>query len=200
MEFEVTSAPTTEPIVTADVESYCQYGTLPTDQATAIAIMISAARAAVEKRLRRQLLTATWKAYLDEFPDADEGGQEIEIKDKLPITVVTSITYVDGNGATQTLAASAYQVDCASKQSPCRINPAYGTSWPDVRPDTPKAVCITFTAGYGAAAAVPGSIKLAILLLVANWVRNREAAGVSVNPLPFGFDLALEAEDWGPYS
>lgn len=97
-----------------------------------------------------QLVTATWKMYLDCFPE-----KEILIP-KSPLIAVSSITYVDNDGATQTWSSSLYQVDAVSK--PGRICPAWGESWPSTRYQM-NAVCITFTAGFGAATAVPYEFK-----------------------------------------
>jgi uncharacterized phiE125 gp8 family phage protein len=144
-----------------------------------------------QKRTSRQLLTATWKMYFDEFPD------EIEIY-KLPVASISSIAYVDENGTTQTLSASAYQTDLTNSNQPARIMPAYGYSWPDTRADTFNAVTVTFVAGDTAAANVPQIAKHALLLLVAHWYEQREPVNVGniVSPLPFQLEAMLAIEDW----
>ena len=58
--------------------------------------------------------------------------------------------------------------------------------------DAPGAVTLTMVAGYGAAADVPYSIRQAILLMVAHWFVNREAASpVSLKELPLGVAALL---------
>jgi uncharacterized phiE125 gp8 family phage protein len=91
-----------------------------------------------------------------------------------PLISVSSITYVDGNGTTQTLSAAAYKVDTDSE--PGRITPAYGYCWPTTRAEI-NAIAITYVAGYATRAAVPASIKQAMLLLIGHWYENREAVG-----------------------
>jgi uncharacterized phiE125 gp8 family phage protein len=173
-------------------------GEIATDQKARVAAYITGARQLLERRLLRQFCTATWKLYLDEFP------AEIRITDKLPVKSITHIKYTDENGTLTTLtpAATYYQADLSSEQRPARIMPAYGQTWPSVRADTYNAVEIQFTAGYGAASAVPQSIRNGMLLLVANWFENREQSivGTIVTELPWGVEACITPEDWGPYS
>lgn len=108
---------------------------------------------------------------------------------KAPLVSVSAITYVDTAGTTQTLGASAYQVDAESE--PPRIVPAYGQSWPSCR-DQLNAVQITFVAGYGSMP-VPPPIRQAMRLLVGHMYENREAVAVGAQPseLPLGVEPLL---------
>lgn len=115
-----------------------------------------AAVAVLEEDLQRQFITATWTLTLDRFPDV------IEVE-RCPLTSVTSITYIDSAGDSQTLASSQYRVDTTSE--PGRITRAFGTSWPTTR-DITGAVTVTFTAGYGGRSAVPAAIRQAVLLWI----------------------------------
>lgn len=133
-----------------------------------ISALISAARAAAEQELHRYLITQTLDAYFDSFPCVgrmvigSRYPEQIPNEFRLPpLQSVTSITYVDTAGATQTLAADQYTVD--TKSQPARITPAYGVSWPATR-EQANAVTVRFVAGYGAASAVPDIIKL--------WMKN----------------------------
>jgi uncharacterized phiE125 gp8 family phage protein len=153
------------------------------------------ARLTVERRYSRQLVTATWKGYAENFP------AEIELR-VLPVIAVSSITYVDPDGATQTLSASNYQTSVVGKDWPGRIMPAYGYTWPSVRGDTYDAVCVTFTAGYGqTAASVPEDVRHWILATVAHWYQFREPVitGTIVSSLPHHIDGLLAGLDWGNY-
>lgn len=50
------------------------------------------------------------------------------------------------------------------------------------------AISVTYTAGWGGAASVPGPIKLAIKMLAATWYENRETVkidGISPSEIPF---------------
>lgn len=126
--------------------------------------LIKAARTAAERITRRAIVTQTWDLILDNFP-----GWEIGIP-KPTLQSISSITYVDTDGATQTLAASQYRVDTSSE--PARITPAYGLVWPVTRTQT-EAVTIRFVAGYGAASSVPDGIKHWMLLRIKHFYDNR---------------------------
>lgn len=142
--------------------------------------------------LGRALVTQTWRLDLDGFPC---GGRyvpgrgmvdERAIKIPLPpLQTVSSITYVDTNGDTQTLATSVYQVVNRQRQ-PSMIVEAYGQSWPSTR-NVPDSVSVTFVAGYGAAADVPADIVDAIKILVHDMDRQRGSLviGKSTSQTPY---------------
>jgi len=128
--------------------------------------LITSARVAAETMTNRALVTQTWDLVLDRFP-----GWEMHIP-KAPLQSVSSISYVDSNGVTQTLAATDYQVD--PKSEPGRITPAYGQVWPSARGQM-NAVTMRFVAGYGAAADVPRGIKDWMLLRITTLWENPAA-------------------------
>jgi uncharacterized phiE125 gp8 family phage protein len=158
------------------------------------ATLITALRDAAEAYLDghsgimgRALLTQTWDLKLHYLPAV--------INLPLPpLQSVTSITYVDTNGDSQTLAASVYQV-VDNGNSPSQIVEAYNQDYPSTR-DQPHAVTVRFVAGYGAADDVPDPIKIAIKLLVSQWYDRRESVviGKTVAELPFAVRALL-----GPY-
>lgn len=80
-----------------------------------------------------------------------------------PIISVDSIEYRDASGTAQEIATDGWYL--ATGRRPARLSPAIGTIWPTTSL-LPDAVTITMTAGYAEAAAVPQSIKQAMLLLV----------------------------------
>lgn len=114
---------------------------------------IKTARGMAEQELHRYLITQTLDMYLDWFPQWGMTGVGIGLP---PIQSVTAITYFDGDGVEQTLAADQYTVNAAV--IPARITPAYNLSWPSTR-EQMQAVKIRFVAGYGSAADVPACIK-----------------------------------------
>lgn len=115
-----------------------------------IARFITTARQLAEIELGRYLVTQTVDGYFDDFTGGD---RRVYLP---PLQSVTSITYVDLDGTTQTLANTEYLVN--DKSTPCWIEEAYGKMWPAVRQQA-NAVRVRFVAGYGAAAAVPACIK-----------------------------------------
>jgi len=130
--------PTAEPISLAQAKRQLRVD--GTDEDTFISSLISAARAHVEYTCNTQLVIATYQQKLDSFPDCDTISLGIA-----PLVDVVSITYVDTDGATQTLSTSAYSV--AASEKPGKIKLAYGEFWPITRCQR-DAVTIKFRAGY----------------------------------------------------
>jgi uncharacterized phiE125 gp8 family phage protein len=196
MRFAISSGPAIEPVTEADLVSHCQIGELPDDQIGRARVMLATARQWVENRLHRQLITATWIGYLDTFQSV------VEIEDKLPIKTISSIQYYDSTDTLQTLSSSLYQTDLVSENTPPRIEPVSGQSWPSTY-DRYNAVRITFTAGYGATReSVPLGIRHAILMVAADWWANREETviGTINSKIANGVEMVLQPFDWGWYA
>lgn len=200
---KVTTEPSTEPVTTAEAKLHCKVDI--DDDDAEIAIQIAAARRRCESKVKRAFVTTGLRFTLDSFPQyAPSSRLNQSIPSALPITLprpplisVTSITYVDTAGDTQTLSSSLYRV---LEGEPGRIVPIYGTSWPSTRTQH-DAVTVNYSAGYGAASAVPSTIKLAILMLVAYWYVNREAGSIeNMTELPLSVRSLLNAEAWGFYA
>lgn len=177
--------PDGEPLVPQEAIDHLRLEASTSEDAL-LAAWVTAAREVVEHRTQRSLLTQTWELTLEGFPC----GRVIHLP-RPPLKSVTSITYVDTAGASQTLATSAYQVDTTGIVG--RIRPAYATPWPPTRCQF-NAVTIRFVAGYGDPAAVPAALKAAMQLLLANWYENREAVitGTIATQLPLGVEALLD--------
>jgi hypothetical protein len=89
-----------------------------------------------------------------------------------PVTSVTSVTYVDVNGASQTLDPSTYAL-VGGGEDVSRIVPTYGTTWPKAEYN-PEAIKVQYVAGY---ASIPPALIIAMQLLVRNLytVTSRDA-------------------------
>lgn len=111
--------------------------------------------------LGRAIGTQTWELLMDEFPD---GPMAFPIP---PLQAVTSVKYLDAQGVERTVPQNEYAVDVLS--SPGWLIPA--DSWPEVF-GTPNAVTVRFVAGY---VNTPARLQLAIAMLVADMMANREA-------------------------
>ena len=94
-----------------------------------------------EQVTNRQFAPAPWVLKLDTFPGTDT----IELP-KPPLLSISSIQYVDTDGATQTFSSGDYSADRTSE--PGRVVLGFGNSWPSAR-SQPDAVTITYIAGYG---------------------------------------------------
>lgn len=162
----VVTAAASDPVTTSEAKTHLAIDDDYYD--TFIASLISAATGYVENMTNRQIMSATFDLTLDRFP---AGRRRLE----LPygqLTSVTSVSYTDTNGDSQTFAASKYSVITA--QEPGFIEPIYDEVWPSARLQA-ESVAVRFTAGYASASDVPDGIKQAILLTVGHWFANREA-------------------------
>lgn len=178
----VTAAATT-PVTTAEAKAH-----LRVDHSTEDTLIGSLVQAATDHLdgysgiLGRCLVTQTWRQDFDSF----------ERNMRLPLLAagITSAVYVDDNAAETTITSTNYELQADDLGSFVRFIDDY--AFPSGLAET-RALRVTFTAGYGAAAAVPAAIKAAILLLVGHWYFNREAVVVGIAPaeLPMAVNALL---------
>lgn len=163
----VSVAPTAEPVTELDARE--QLSISFQDDDPVLARQIVAARLLLEDRSGGAFITQTIVTKLD-------GGFPAEFQlPHWPLRSVSSITYLDVDGNSQTLATSEYDVDADTR--PGRVIPAYNVTWPITR-STLNAVTVTYLAGHGAANTdVPAPIREAILLLVGHLYCNRDGTG-----------------------
>ncbi len=182
MSIEISTAPATEPVTLTEAKAHLYVDTSNDD--TMITSLIVAARVYAENYTRRAFITQTIKARYDHFQSFFE-------MEKPPLISVSSITYIDTTGSTQTHSSSDYDVDIYS--TPARITEGYGTTWPSTRSSVPNTVTIEYVAGYGDASDVPNTIKQAMLMMIAHWFENRETTitGTTAAVVPFGVDSLL---------
>jgi hypothetical protein len=106
-----------------------------------------------------------------------------------PVQSITSITYVDPSGNTQTLASSGYTL---ATGTPGRVFPAINKIWPATAVGIPGAVSIEFISGVATADLVPDDWKEAIKLAVGSTYENREQTVIGTRlvaiTLPDGID------------
>lgn len=165
------TAPTAEPLSLSEAKRHLRVAEAIGADDEYIDALIVAARLYVEEYTSRQLCTATWDLVLDEFPC--EG--DVILIPKAPLVSVTSITYLAATtGTLTTWTGSYYRVQ--NTTAPGRIGLAYGQTWP-LTYGVIGQVTVRFVAGYGAASAVPKTLKQAMLLLIGHWYTNREEVG-----------------------
>lgn len=177
---KVFTAPTVEPVTL--IESKEHLRRTDTREDDYITTLIIAAREYIEAQTRRALINQTLDLAMDRFPTSGEYGYSDQtsldrssqfILPRPPLSSITSITYVDTAGTSQTLSASTYNADTYSE--PGRVYLSHGSTWPSTR-TIENAVIVRYVAGYGAtAASVPAALKHAIKLVVAHWFLNRES-------------------------
>lgn len=199
---QVTTSPTFEPLTAAEAREFCRVD--DDSQDSTLDMCIKAARERIENDTSRALVTQTLRVTMDAFPcaaDRTYASENLNIEaiqvPRPPLVSVTSITYVDTDGATQTLSASRYTVDTYSE--PGRIVPAYGYSWPSTR-DIPNAVTIVYVAGY-TTTNIPARAKLLCGMLTHYEFDQRNPVNVGniVNEMPLAAKTLMGQLGWGNY-
>jgi uncharacterized phiE125 gp8 family phage protein len=194
-----TVAPVAQPLFLEQAKEYAKIE-IPHENAT-LADILTTATERCEDLLGQSLITQTWALTLDSFfqepfYDAVEGVLKLP---RPPLQSVTSITYFDTAGVSQTWSSASYQVDAKSR--PGRIALVEGQDWPDTNEQL-GAVVITYVAGYGAAEAVPAQVKQAIRLLFNHWEKERGAyitSGAVPQEIPHGIHDLLALVWHGDY-
>ncbi len=170
------------PVSLSDMRLHLKIDSGMTADDTLITTLISAATIYCQEFQHRSYITQTRIDYYDRFPRFFHVPYP-------PLISVTSIVYTDTNGDEQTLDPDQYRVDTGNQ--PGRITEAFNVTWPDTR-DITNAVVLTYSAGYGDAAATPDTIKAAIKLLVGHWYEHRESVSdITVMELPMAVESLL---------
>lgn len=165
----ITSEPSVEPVTLNEARDFMRVDY--DDDDALIKELIKAARRHAENVTERAFINQTWTLGLDCF-----WGSSVLYLPRPPLSSVTSITYVDTDGNSQTVAASTYSVD--TTHEPGRVWLAYGQTWPTPRAER-NAVTVTYVAGYGAAASsVPETARIAIKMMVSDMYENRDVGFV----------------------
>jgi uncharacterized phiE125 gp8 family phage protein len=192
----VVTAATSEPVSLAEMRVHLRV--IDTAEDDLISSLITTARQYIEDQTQLAIATQTYRLTLDGFPLADISdytrADGFYYSSAVPITLprspvssVSSITYVDTAGTTQTLSSSLYRV--ATDSLPGRVAPAYNQTWPWTQ-DVIESVKVTFVAGYTTA---PKTLTAAIKLLVGHLYQHREptVTGTIVADLPFSIQSLI---------
>jgi uncharacterized phiE125 gp8 family phage protein len=194
MGLSLVTGPALDPVSLAEAKAHCR--ATSTDEDGLIAGYILAARQHIETVCNRALITQTLDLFIDRdwpyFFDFEWrcNRRLIELP-RAPAQSVTSISYVDSAGASQTLATNQYAVDVSTPIG--RIEPSYDVVWPTVR-NQAKAITVRFVAGYGSSpGSIPEPIRQAMLLLIGHWYEQRETVNVGniTGELPFATSALL---------
>jgi uncharacterized phiE125 gp8 family phage protein len=140
-----------------------------TQDDTYIATLILSATQVIEAETRRALINRSFTLQLQNFPPSGE-----IVLPRSPLSTVSSVTYTDTAGATQTLSASDYHT--YSVNGVGRVMLKSTASWPSTQDTGALDVSVAFTAGYGAtSASVPAALRHAVLLQATHMYENRTA-------------------------
>ena len=187
------TAPAVEPLSLSETKEHLRVDF--SDDDTLITNLIISARETFESKLGRQLITATWRGFLDQFPWSCEA---IEVA-KPPLLSVSSITYVDSAGVTQVWDLAEYDVQVFSGPLAQRgmISPKPDFWYPTTR-RVPNAITINFDAGYGPDATdVPNEIKQMLFGWIGHLYKHRETymtGGAIIRVPGIGFEGAEEVD------
>jgi uncharacterized phiE125 gp8 family phage protein len=147
MGLSLVTGPALEPVSLIEAKQHCRVDS--TDDDGLIAGYILSARSWAEDLTRRAFTTQTWDYTIDsDWPRMRVGYCDV-YRIELPkpkLISVSSVSYVDTNGASQTLATDQYTVNATGITG--LIDPAYGVTWPQVR-DQMNAITVRFVCGFG---------------------------------------------------
>ena len=158
---ERTVAPTSEPITLDQAKLHLNIAEDDSTYNSEIEDLIQAAREQWEHDTDSVLCYQTWRirvqSLVDRFP-----------LPKRPVDAITSITYYDGNNASQTLSSSLYQLHVNEFRLAYQSTlPATSARW--------DAWTINYRCGYSQdATLVPAIAKRAMMLLVGHYFENRD--------------------------
>jgi uncharacterized phiE125 gp8 family phage protein len=156
----VSVAPTVEPVTLDQAKQQCRVDA--TDDDALLGRLIKAARAHAEEYCNARWAEQTIVSQCDSFADF------ARLKEG-PLKSVTSISYVDSAGGTQTLDEAVYEPRRDGLEPSIVLKP--GQAWPRIR----HSSRITLTAIYGGQ--VPESIQHGMLIWIEDSYLNRENAG-----------------------
>ena len=181
------SGPASEPVSLDEAKAQCRVTHAAED--AYVTRLVKAARHYVEERIDRTLLPTTWRLSLSRWP-----RRGWVLLPRPMLRSITSVTYLDGDGETQTVSPSAYALD--ADRMPGLLMPGYDLDWPTGREQS-GAVRVTYEAGYADAASVPEDLRQAILLLTAHWYANREAVLTAIGSKEVEFSVSsLTSPHW----
>ena len=159
----VTVEPASEPISLAEIKAQCRID--GTDSDTELNIYGKAARIFVEEYTGTKLIGQTVVLRCSSFCDF----RKLPIA---PVSSVTSITYLDTDGTSQTLSTDVYESVLHGLEPHIRLK--INQSWPSIRCAS-DAITVTVQAGYST---VPEPIRAAMLVAVEAWNDNRSVGQV----------------------
>jgi len=165
--YKVTVKPTFEPVSLADAKEWLKIHPDVVDDDGLIRALIASARVWAEAQTGQALISQTIEQVWDWMP-----LNRVFDLSMPPVTAVTSVKYLDANGAYQTWTSTNYTADLFNNRVVVKASVSLPTtSELNERPNVWK---VTYTAGNATALAVDGNIKTAMLLQIAMMYENRE--------------------------
>lgn len=160
--------PEREPVTASEVATHSRLRIETAAELQHVELLIRAARRSVELYLRRSLMTQTLRLSLDEWP-----AEEMLYLPHGPVQSVASVVYRPAEGVGVTWSSGAYEALVWPLEPAALL---VGDAWPAETLRARAGIEVTYVAGYGANAAdVPEMFRLATLLVVGDYIENREA-------------------------
>jgi uncharacterized phiE125 gp8 family phage protein len=189
--------PAREPVTATEVATHSRLRLETAAELQHVELLIRAARRSVELYLRRSLITQTRRYVVDRWP-----AEELLYVPWGPVQTVESVVYrTDGGPVTWDQAA--YETLVWPLEPGAVVAKS---SWPPAPQPARAGIEVTYTAGYGDDAAdVPEMFRLAILLVVGDYLEHREATVFQPTPpqslaMPSGIEALLSLDrDWFHY-
>lgn len=149
--------PAAEPVTREEAKAHARISGSMED--ARVDALIAAARADVENRTGRALVTQGWRIVRDTVP---RGG--VVRLAPAPVQSVTAVTVYGHHGLSTEVPPEMYDADLAA--SPARLVFRRGVDW---REASETGLEVDIVCGYGGPEAVPSHLKHAILTLVTYW-------------------------------
>lgn len=189
----VTVVPSVEPVSTTEAKAQLRIHTDDTTYDTEITRKLAAARQWIERRFGISIISQTRKQIQDRFP-CDGSWSSVKLLYP-PVQSITTFSYTDSEGVTQTLVAG------TNYSSTGLMTPTLGAQdiiipqlypisfWPTIK-SVPGAVSITYVAGFGADGTyVPQPVKEAVLMVLAHFFEQRQAEITGESIAKFEMDV-----------
>ena len=170
------TGPTEPPVSLAEAKAHLRVDF--TDDDTLISALVDAATAHIDGHtgiLARALVTQTWRQDFCDWP-----GDRVLRLPLAPVASVQSVKYFDAANAEITVDAIGNYALLEDARGPY-IKFTSDFAAPALFDERDDRIGVTFVAGYGGAAEVPAAIRAAVLLIVGDLYKNRDAGEVAPN-------------------
>lgn len=178
-------APATEPVTLTQAKAHLRVD--HSDHDTLIEALIKSARAHIESACAVRFAARTGVTFkCGDFAD-------LARLPEAPVSSITSITYLDAAGASQTLATSVYELRADGIEAGIVLKPSQ--TWPAIQ--SGSRITVTAAVGYSTA---PEDIYHALLMLIGHWYMNAStvAVGESGMELPLTVNALISNHRRGP--
>lgn len=148
------------------------------DDDALIAALVDAATAHLDGHtgiLGRALVDQTWRQDFYDWP-----GDRVLRLPLAPVSSVASVKYFNASNVETTVTASGNYALFEDASGPY-IKFTSDFAAPDLYDERDDRIRVTFVAGYGDPAEVPAAIRAALLLIVGDLYKNRDAGAVAPN-------------------